>query len=873
VRRVAVIVICATGVAHAEDPHDVFGLKRPALESPLDCRDGRTFGCVIATDPFADPGPLALSTWLSADYLLSLPIGDATHDQVAHLALGAGRDEVGPTFGGATGLENRWTIEGAPVDSLRTGASELALPLAFLDGILVTAGGFAARDRTSTGGTIDAQLRRPTATHELDARVWQTWNDDARHRAIALATYQVRRGAVDPGPATSASLVATGPLGDVLGGHAWYVAGVGLTIARTDFTWRAANLVDADGDGVPDGFPGPLTLHTIENDRRTPTTWRAPAMARAGFDRGPHHLDVSLVGSAATDTAYLFNSTIQAAGIDQTTLIGDAIATWRGTWHDTQARAQLAWHRAYRTQAARDPAAADLPQLLTAYVPESLPEDPALAGACSDGPGDKYPMLTNCPVPLGYFASGGAGALVDTIADRPSITAEVAHRLGGHVLRAGATGEDARLVTRTRFTGGEQIRSLFPGQLAERQFIDPELPCPLDPAMACPTVERSELTYRTRYTAAYAEDTWRAAPNLAVDGGLRWELMWVGTKLQFSNELAPRLGASWDPLGGGRSHVWTSMGRSFGFLPAGIGQTVIGTPRTVDNVSSPFGPSRIVDTGSPIRVVPGVHPIAQDELTLGGDVNLARAVRLRMWVQGRWLARGLETTEDGVDNPGRNGELPATHDTVLIAAELETAPTAALRLRAGYEWARTVGSWAGPYNPREGATNYAGSDFDTTPANLWGHLPSELGHRVYVEAERHDRVGPVVLALATRLTLASGRPRDALGDSDDGIIYLVERGSVGYGPMVSQANVRVAASWRGFDVTLDFINLFDHTYATNIDTIYAGGPIQPVQGGRYEDLVYLRNEFGVVATRRTTYALGTAFQPPFSAVLGVHRAL
>ena len=867
------LVLCWTSVAHADDPRDVFGLRHHEAEAPLDCSDGRAFGCVAATDPLSDAGPLALSTWLSAEYLLSLPVGDATHDQVAHYAMGAGRDETGPTFGGATGLENRWTVNGAPVDSIRTGGAETSLPLAFLDGMLVTAGGFSARDRVSTGGTIDAQLRTGTATHQVDLRAWVTWNAPARQREIAPVTYQARHGYVDAGPSASASIVATGPLGAWLGGHAWYVAGIAPAIQSTDFLWTAANLVDADDDGIPDGYPGVLTLHTIEHDKRTPLTWHVPAMLRAGIDRGPHHFDVTLLGSAASDASYLFNSTIQAAGIDQTTLIGDAIATWRGTWTDTHARAQLSWHRAYRTQSARDPAAADMPQLLSAYVPQNLPEDPAIAGACSDGMGDLYPMIANCPVPLGYFASGGAGALVDTIADRPAITADISHRVGKHVLRAGATGEDARLVTRTRFTGGEQIRSLFPGFDAARQFIDPDRPCPLDPMQPCPTVSQSELTYRTRYTAAYAEDTWAPASNVAVDGGLRWELMWVGTRLHFSNELSPRFGATWDPLGGGRSRVWTSVGREYGFLPAGLGRTVTGTARTVDNVTSPFGPGRIVDTGAPFAVVHGVKPIAQDELTLGGDVALARAVRLRAWLQGNFLARGLETTPDGVDNPGHTGDLPATRDTGLFAIELETAPTAKLRLRAGYLYSQTIGSWTGPYNPREGATFFASSDFDTVSANMVGELPNELGHRLYIEAERRGRLGPVELAAATRLTLASGRPRDAVGDSDNGFIYLIPRGTAGYGPMLSQANVRLAASWRGFDLTLDLINLFDHRDPTNVDTVYAGGTIQAIGGGSYEDLVFLRNDFGTLASRRTTYVLGTGFQAPFSAVVGVHHAL
>jgi hypothetical protein len=358
-----------------------------------------------------------------------------------------------------------------------------------------------------------------------------------------------------------------------------------------------------------------------------------------------------------------------------------------------------------------------------------------------------------------------------------------------------------------------------------------------------------------------------------VDGGLRWELMWVGTNLHFSDELAPRLGASWDPLGGGRSRLWVTMGRSFEYLPPGVGHTVTGTVRTVDNVSSPFGASRIVDTGENIRVVAGVEPPAVDELALGADVALMRAVRLRGWAQGTWLARGLDTTPDGVDNPGHTGDTTASRNTVLLAVELQTAPTAKLRIRAGYAWAQTVGSWAGPYNPREGTTFFASSDFLVTDPNLSGHLPSELGHHLYIEAERHGQVGPVRLAFATRITLASGRPRDALGDSDDGVVYLIPRGSAGHDPMLSQANMRLAATWHGFDVTVDVFNVFDRTDATNLDTFYASGPIRPIAGGSYEDLVFLHNDFGLPATRRTTYALGTAFQTPFSAVLGVHHAL
>ena len=148
--RSSLALLLVAGVAHADPvpqpkqaPEDLFGLKKDA-QAALDCGDGREFGCATATDPFADRVPYALDQWLPASYLLSLPIADATQDQVASFALGVGRDEAGVTCGGSNGLENRWLIDGAPADDLRTGAVGTRVPVTFIDGLWVTVGGFAA---------------------------------------------------------------------------------------------------------------------------------------------------------------------------------------------------------------------------------------------------------------------------------------------------------------------------------------------------------------------------------------------------------------------------------------------------------------------------------------------------------------------------------------------------------------------------------------------------------------------------------------------------------------------------------------------------------------------------------------------------------
>ena len=872
-RRIALVagVVLAGRAAHADEARDLFGLgkRTPEAEAPPSCEAPHTFGCAQVTDPLDAASPYGLSTWLPGTYLRRLPVANTTHDAVAHYGLGAGRDEAGPVFGGATGLENRWTIDGAPADGIRTGIADTRIPLTFLDGMMVTAGGFTARDRTSTGGTIDARLRRGGTEHELEVAVFGGLTGASRTRPIASGSYSVRRLTVDGGPDASASLVATGPLGRVLGGTAWYAAGIAPSVAASDATWRASRLVDLDGDGAIDGLPGPVRTQEIVRTSERTLDWFVPVMLRAGLDRGAHQVELTLIGHGSQTTRFLANSTQQAAGVDRTSFVGDGIATWRGRWPDTRATVQLAWHRNDYREAAHDPAAANLPQLLTAYIPTTLADDPRLAQACHDG---TFPLIAQCPVPFGYFATGGAGPLANVVGDRPTATAEIAHRRGANVLRAGATLEDARLVTTSRFTGGEQQRSLFDGHLDRLRYVDGA--CDELPGTPCAYADTSTLRYRTRYTAAYVQDTWTPEEGIRVDAGLRWELMWVGPRLHFSNQLAPRMGLSWDFLGEGRSRVWTSMGRSHVMLPTGLGATLIRRDHTVHDASNPLGESRSQDVGATYSVAPGIGPMAQDELTAGIEVGIAGTFRLIAWAQGRWLRRGLETTPDGFDNPGRSGGLPARRASEQLAAEIATSPTATLTLRVGYLVGRTVGNFTGPYDPRQGAVLYDGDAFDarfSSPTEL-GRLPTDVGHRVFVEADRRGKLGPVELGVATRLTLSSGRPRSAFAETDVGLIALIPRGSIGRGAMLAQANLRGFARWRGFDVTLDVFNAFDRAAATSLDELYVQGLVRPIDGGTYEDLVFLKTTTEAAVRRRTAYGLPFAFQAPVSAVLGIHRA-
>lgn len=873
--------------AHAGDPRDLFGLGNRKQAEQVNCDDAKTLGCATATDDYDPVSPYATRTWLPSSYLLKLPVADARADAVAHFATGTSRDEAGLAIGGASGLENRWTIEGAPADGVRTGSHDTRVPLTFIRGILIQTGGFAARDRASTGGTIDVQLLRGTPAHELQAHVWAGVHGEATRRDLATNSFQLRRLFIDAGPNASASVVATGPLPKLFGGSTWYAAGIAPALAYTDFEWQAARLVDRDNDELIDGFPGVVDLEPIATTSERTLDYLVPVMARAGWQRGPHSVELTLIGHANRDTGMLANATQQAAGIDRTGYTADAIATWTGSWNAARARVQVAWHRNVRTESAHDSRAANRVQLLSIYIPQMLDEDPRLAAQCYDRdptnpipgePADDFPGIPNCPIPFGFFASGGAGQLTDSTADRPTTTAEIARRFGRHVVRAGGTLEDSRLVLDSRFTGGAIVRSLFPDHTDTQRFYDGI--CSsftiIEPETRCEYKDSQTLRYRTRYTAAFLEDTFEPVPKLRVNGGLRWELMWVGTELHLSREYAPRLGAAYELFEGTR--VWASMGRSFVMLPAGLGPTVISRNHTARDVEFGLGPSRTINPGNTFLVADGIQPAAQDEFTTGIEFGVPKILRLAAWAQGRSLRRGYETVSYGdsglaaFDNPGRRREeAPARRDALTLAAEAMIAPSPKMTVRATYLFNRTEGSWTGPFDPRQGANLFDGDDWDDSSGNIYGLLPTDAGHRFAFEIERHGRFNNVEWLAAARLTTQSGRPRSVLGAADGGVIYLLQRGDAGRNELVSQANVRVGARWRRTEVTLDVFNLFDHRTPTLVDEIYASGDMAPINGGTDEDLVWLKTSGGDPVRRRTAYQLPLSYQPPIAVTLGVQQ--
>ena len=688
-------LVRADPTAAGSDTRAMFGFAPAQDATPTDCSEGHGFGCVAATDPFAAMSPYGLTTYLSTSYLRTLPAADATFDTLASHVLGGTNDGAGPSFAGATGLENRWTIDGAPTDDLFSGAAGSRVPLVFLDGITVTTGGFTARDRASTGATIDGTLIRGGATTKIDAYAWLTLPTAAQAFPAQPDAYAPRTGTLDFGPSLSAAVVASGPLkrvGDWLGGKAWYAAGIAPRISVDTFAFTGQTLVDANGDGIGDGLPGIPVTSPVDSNSEHVLPWFVPAMLRAGLDRGISHVELTLLGQLSNNIAVHFDSSLPASGIDQIDFVGDAIASYRARWPDTELHVEASVHDNLHRESAYTASAQNIPQLRDAYVPASVADEPALAAACAAA---RTSIFEPCPVPIGLYDSGGAGELTDIDAERSTLSVDVSHRLGINMLRAGATVEDTVYRQTQQFTGGEAIVSLFPGDTILERFLDTAATCLQDATTPCSYATSAKLDWHTRYSAGYVEDTVTLAPGLVADAGLRYEYMEVAEP----RSPARRAGAAARrqlglPRRAARRGSWVRLGRTYPLGRAGMGSVAVSHDPVVFDTLSPVGGARTVDNGAGPAIAPGLVAPKQDEATAGVKLSfLDHRFELTSWAQVRSLHDGFDTTFGTFDNPGRTSALTpsAERQTEQVGFEMQTSPDSkSFALRWGWVYGQTV---------------------------------------------------------------------------------------------------------------------------------------------------------------------------------------
>lgn len=886
--RLGLLVLFALrSTAHADDPFDLFDMREEE-EEPEDevvsCDgDEPAWPCVIRADGEPAAAPAEVRESIDRRDLWELGAGDVGHPAAAARALGVWLEsDGGIALAGATSLEHRWTVEGFPIDALNNGGAETRIPIAFLETIEVITGGVPASARASTGAIIDARLRGPREEGDVAVRVWTGASAPARPLRPVPDVFDPLTLELDDPVAIGAVATGGGPVEVGRFDREWIFLGGSMSLHDDGAERVSHRLRDVDGDGLYDrADDGTLVTDVIDRQRRGGLV--APNLAmllRLGGGEGVHDLAATVLAGFSLGSRMSGDGTAAATTAIRTQLTGDAFATWTSRWPRTELTVTAGWHRAARRESASEAGAGDQRLIGTPFIPRAsdVPEDATYAVACTDSADpaeDPFPTVLNCPVPTGYYLRGGIGQLVDLVSDRPAVTAELARRFraaGRHRAAAGVTGEDARWVVDRRWSGGAIERRLSVDAILTYRLVELEGPDLDDDCgdVACNWLGVATETYRTRYLAAWLEDSWQPARGLTVQAGLRWESMEVGDAVRFTDQLAPRVGVALDPTGRGLGRVFAAWSRLHPALPAGLGIHVADEPALYTRLDLPTGPTHVIDPNQGVAIADDLRAPVVDELVAGAEWVVAERLQVGALIRQRSLRHGMEVVAGTLDNPGdvAGGPLPVRRDSRDLQVWFGNAPDARVHVRVGWVRSRQRGSWPGPFDPIEGVTLYE-SSFEGAAGNDHGKLPLDLPHRLIAESVIAGSRAGYDLTLGLRFEIASGRPVGALA-GPDGEVRLLPRGSAGRMPTTSTAMLHVAARRGRFELALDVVDVFDRRAPAAVDERWTTAEdVLPIEGGSEADLIWARDLDGRRVAPNPGYGMATRYRAPLAGRLSL----
>ena len=251
---------------------------------------------------------------------------------------------------------------------------------------------------------------------------------------------------------------------------------------------------------------------------------------------------------------------------------------------------------------------------------------------------------------------------------RDSRRLDVEWRLGEHTLRFGYDGEKFESGhAGTTYTGGEYWRHFKVRTAAGTRVNGTLLPFGTNYARRWISKTASG-SYEVDNTALYLEDSWQVTTNFLVYAGLRNETFdnkngSGATFVKASNNIAPRLGFSWDMNGDGTAKLFGSAGRYY--IPVSSNTNIRGSgaelfteeffrstgfdPNTglPTGLGAQIGPKNVTSDGSVpdprTLAATNLQPMFQDEFILGYQKQLNHT-----WAAG--LKGVYRTVGNGMDD-------------------------------------------------------------------------------------------------------------------------------------------------------------------------------------------------------------------------------
>jgi len=588
--------------------------------------------------PFVDTTTTTAAQTYDTKVIIHLPV-DRNYADIAVSHPGTAIDHgatqgraISIAMNGSTSAESQWTIDGISTTNVMEGVQGKGFNNEAIEAVEIRTGGFQAEYGRSLGGIINVITKSGgngfhgggfvyyDSSSTRAARAYDE-SKDSPLSGMRLADYQRTDYGVDLG-------------GFLLRDRVFFFGAYN----RTDFPANVSRI--ASTDAVPNTIRFPLDgtdeLYSLK------VTWN-PAPAS------------TVVGTVFSDPTE--NSGAGAADPRRTSAVFRTItSTEPGTWQAERSIGAMDYglrigqvlgsEGFFGFQAARhqdrfrlDPIEDGL-QIRTS--------DFTCTGGTEDAP---------CPKPTEENSSSGGfgnlgGPSNNSQSYRDQFRADGNLYAGPHELKVGADYQDAWTRADAHYSGGQIVS--FLNQWGTTYYVHKFFTDGIHNLTPISGTSRGGI----KEAGAYLQDSWKAAPGVTVNAGLRWDQEnlrdYRGVAvMRLRNEWQPRLGVAWDPWRDGRTNVYAFAGRFYYSLPTDVAVRAFGgVPGSVTYNFSPTDltpadvghdrESSLGTVGAPQIVDSGLRGVSLDELTIGIERLLDPTLTIGLKASYRGLHNAIE---------------------------------------------------------------------------------------------------------------------------------------------------------------------------------------------------------------------------------------
>ena len=776
---------------------------------------------VTSSSPTVDTTSTSIGLNANADLFERLPVRRDFY-AIARLAPGTTEDAVGPAVLGSTGAENQYIIEGLNTTGIERAEKTKRLNFDFVEAIEVKTGGLNAEYGRMTGGIINVITKSGGNTFRgslfgfTEGGALRSDDSTASDRPETTTSVANLDSQWDAGAEVGGFLVKD---------RLWFFAAYNRQQERTltrvirDLRAPGAPAIGADipSDVERDLFSAKLTYRLGTNQR--------------------------LIGSVFADPSTRDGNIFAVAGPE---------STWKGAFETGSADPVLTYEGTFG------------PSFTLRGIAGRHKERIEYSGA-----GKLIPLSRDDTVSPIIRTGGFGGAFQDSEFKRDQFRLDATKFFGPHELKAGVDWElqdshidryaagGGMINYKLRTSGGVIYyrHRFFANDLAPG--FDINVPTTWQPLIPLTTEPK------TRNNSFYVQDSWRAAANVTINAGVRWERQQLGDRfdeyvLDLTDNWAPRIGVVWDFAGNGRSKLFGNWGRFFESIPMDINIRAFGGESTCFCYNFDPNPMNFLpDSAAPARstllgghatpVDPNLKGQYSDEWIVGTEYEVARNISVGAKYVRRNLGRVIEDFlvpsehQYFIANPGVGlGAEMSFYDYTAVGAPKVRRISDSFELSgrkrfsdgwqfmASYVWQKLEGNYDGVFQNSTGQLDpniNSAFDYADFLVNAEGRLTNDRTNQVKLDASYEFQRGPQGLNLGLSTYWLSGMPLNAYGYSfayANWEYYLAPRGSLGRGPSEWEASLQAQYPIRFGDnkrlnLVLDVFNLFDRQKPIQLD--------------------------------------------------------